>query len=199
MAVRSNRDIPETSGPALASQAVFRSALDAIAHPGRIVELSAVPEAVGPANPVALALLLALADSDTPLWLDPAARDSALPDHLRFRCGCPLVDEPAAAVFALATGPRACPLLTAFAPGTPEYPDRSATLILQVADLSATAGTTLSGPGIETEASLAAAPLPAGFWAQVAANNARFPLGIDIFLAADRRIAALPRSVSVEA
>ncbi len=189
---------PGAADLATVSQAVFRSALDAIAHPGKIVALSAVPEAIGCANPAAVALLMALADSDTPLWIDPTARTTALPDHLRFHCGCPVVDDPALAAFALATDPATCPPLSDFPVGTPEYPDRSATLILQVDQLSAGRGVRLTGPGIETQTSLAASALPPDFWAQVAANNALFPLGIDIFLADDRRIVALPRSVSVE-
>lgn len=190
---------PRSDDPAIVAQRVFRGALDAIAHPGRVVELPAVHAGIGAAAPAALALLMALADSDTPVWLEPAARDGALADHLRFHCGCPIVDAPAAAAFALVADPTGCPPLDAFAAGTPEYPDRSTTLVLQLSVLAADAGVRLTGPGIETAARLDAAPLPAGFWRAVAENNARFPLGIDIFLAADCRIAALPRSVTLEA
>jgi alpha-D-ribose 1-methylphosphonate 5-triphosphate synthase subunit PhnH len=184
--------------PVLAAQSAFRAALDAIAHPGSIVELPSAPDPIGAAAPATLALLLSLADGDTPVWLDPAARSDGLPDHLRFHCGCPIVDDPARSAFALIVDAASCPPFDAFDPGTPEFPDRSTTLILQVAALSGDRGARLSGPGIESVARLDAAPLPADFWAWVAANNAGFPLGVDIFLAAERQVAALPRSVTVE-
>ncbi len=62
-----------------------------------------------------------------------------------------------------------------FAIGLPDYPDRSVTLIVEMAELSAE-GAVLRGPGIEREARLS---LP-----EVAAfqdNRALFPLGFDCF------------------
>lgn len=189
----------DTHSAAIAAQSAFRAALEAISRPGKIVDIPTVPARVGAASPAALALILALADGDTPVWLDAPARDGELADHLRFHCGCPVVDDPGRGAFALITDAAQAPLLHAFDPGTPEYPDRSATVILQVACLTSDAGVCLTGPGIETVAGLNAAPLPAGFWDQFVANGAGFPLGVDIFLVEGGRIAALPRSVSVEA
>jgi alpha-D-ribose 1-methylphosphonate 5-triphosphate synthase subunit PhnH len=39
--------------------------------------------------------------------------------------------------------------------------------------------------------------LPADFAAQWAANRARFPLGVDMIVVADARLAALPRSTTI--
>lgn len=184
--------------PVLAAQSAFRAALDAIAHPGTVVDLPMAPDPIGAAAPATLALLLTLADSDTPVWLDPAAQADGLPDHLRFHCGCPIVDDPAHGTFGLVLDASTCPPFDAFDPGTPEYPDRSSTLILQVARLVNGRGARLSGPGIENVSQIDAAPLPPDFWCRIAANNAGYPLGIDIFLTAGRQVAALPRSVAVE-
>jgi alpha-D-ribose 1-methylphosphonate 5-triphosphate synthase subunit PhnH len=74
--------------------------------------------------------------------------------------------------------------------GTPEYPDRSATLVVEVDEMGQ--GHQLTGPGIETEAWLTV-PDPHFF----RANRARFPLGLDVFLACGDRLAALPRTVRV--
>ena len=56
--------------------------------------------------------------------------------------------EPQQAAFALVTDVAAMPLVTAFNAGTPEYPDRSATLFVQVDALANTGGVHLSGPGL---------------------------------------------------
>jgi alpha-D-ribose 1-methylphosphonate 5-triphosphate synthase subunit PhnH len=82
--------------------------------------------------------------------------------------------------------------LAGFPLGTPEYPDRSATLIVDLPALSAT-GARLTGPGIRDTAALSL-PDPAAF----AANGAGFPLGLDFILCAGDRLAGLPRTTRVE-
>jgi alpha-D-ribose 1-methylphosphonate 5-triphosphate synthase subunit PhnH len=77
--------------------------------------------------------------------------------------------------------------LDAYAVGTPDYPDRSATLIVEVAALTNT-GATLTGPGIAQTATLS---LPDGL---LAARVARYPLGIDFYFTCGDCIAALPRT-----
>jgi alpha-D-ribose 1-methylphosphonate 5-triphosphate synthase subunit PhnH len=68
-----------------------------------------------------------LCDFLTPVWLDPPLADSArVAAFARFRTGSWLAASPAEAAFAvIADGARMLEL-TAFAQGTPEYPDRSA-------------------------------------------------------------------------
>ena len=90
------------------------------------------------------------------------------------------------------------PPLSAFDAGTDERPDRSATLIVQVSGLASGSGRRLSGPGIDGEARLEVNGAPPGFWDAVRANAARFPRGVDLFLCAGDRIAALPRTTRVE-
>ena len=81
--------------------------------------------------------------------------------------------------------------------GTLEYPDRSTTLIVQVETLDDTGSWRLTGPGIAGEAYLSAKPLPADFLMRLAENHRLFPRGIDLFLVAGDRIAALPRTTIV--
>jgi alpha-D-ribose 1-methylphosphonate 5-triphosphate synthase subunit PhnH len=185
--------------PTLAAQATFRCLLEAIAHPGRIVaapsRLPAPPAPLfGPAYGVALTLL----DFETPLWLDPELATPAVVESLRLQCGCPIVPQ-ANASFALLAGCGSS--LAAFDQGTPEYPDRSATLIWQVASLQAERGVLLSGPGIRTSTPLQVGGLPADFWAQWGVNHGQFPLGVDVVFVTGDRLAALPRSTaaSIEA
>lgn len=184
---------PGFAEPVPAAQSCFRALLEAMSRPGLIQALAALPEAPTPLAPAAAAVLLTLADADTPVWTDagPAA------EHwIRFHAGCPLVADPAAAAFLLATG--APPGLALLEAGTEEEPHRSATLILQVTGLEPGAGWTLRGPGIRDTHRLHAAGLPAGFAAAWTANAACFPRGVDLVLCAGDRLAALPRTTRIE-
>jgi alpha-D-ribose 1-methylphosphonate 5-triphosphate synthase subunit PhnH len=190
---------PGLADPVLDSQRIFRGVLDAMSHPGRIVALAVEDAASGPLHPAAEAVCLALVDFETPLWLDATGRTADVTAHLRFHCGCPIVDEPVHARFAVVADPMRMPELEHFDPGTDEYPDRSATVIVQAWALSAGTGRRLTGPGIESEARLDALGLPERFWASLRANHARFPRGIDVLITAGSRLAALPRTTRVEA
>ncbi|WP_349760104.1 phosphonate C-P lyase system protein PhnH [Rhodovulum sp.] len=97
-----------------------------------------------------------------------------------------------AAMFAIGTWDALHPL-DRFAIGTPDYPDRAATLIVET-DRLTPSGARLTGPGIKGAAHLS---LPET--APLQANHARFPLGFDTFLTCGDRLAGLPRSTCVEA
>lgn len=182
--------------PVRQSQAMFRSAMWALATPGKAIEAPVRLDAPKPLGPVAAALVLTLADFETSFWLDPQL--AAAPDvaaFLRFHTGAKLVDDPAAAQFAVIADPAALPPFSAFPHGTAEYPDRSTTLILQVDTLSGGAPLILAGPGIEGTATIAPSPMPADFAARLAENRQRFPQGVDLFLVTETTLAGLPRSV----
>jgi alpha-D-ribose 1-methylphosphonate 5-triphosphate synthase subunit PhnH len=189
---------PGLADPVLDGQRVFRAVLEAMSEPGRVVTLPTALPAPGPLQPATVALVLALVDLETPLWLDGPARTPEVLAHLRFHCGCPIVDEAAQARFAVVVEPESMPPLEMFDPGSAEYPDRSATVIVQVADLAAGSGRCLTGPGIATEARLHAPGLPKRFWESLPANRARFPRGVDVILTAGTTVAALPRTTRAE-
>jgi alpha-D-ribose 1-methylphosphonate 5-triphosphate synthase subunit PhnH len=173
----------------VASARAFRAVLDALARPGRIARLEgARPPA--PLSPAAGVLLLTLADATTPVHLAPSHDAADLRGWLAFHCGCPLVEAPKA-VFALGDWAALLPT-DRFAAGTPDYPDRSATLIVEVAALEPP-NARLTGPGI-CGAALLRLPDPDLF----RANRSRYPLGFDSFLTCGDRIAGLPRSTRVE-
>lgn len=81
-------------------------------------------------------------------------------------------------------------------PGMHEYPDRSATLVLQVQGFRRM-DAVLSGPGIKGKLHFGAEGLVQPFWTEMTENQARFPVGVDVILVASRSIAALPRSTAV--
>ena len=134
------------------SQAVFRIAMEAMARPGKILHLSAGLTPPAPLSATAAALLLTLCDFETPVWLDPALAESeAVAQFIRFHTGARLVAAPVDAAYAAICDAARVPPLASFAQGTPEYPDRSATLVLQVRELRP-AGWKLEGPGINGHA-----------------------------------------------
>jgi len=178
--------------PVLDAQAAFRAVLEAMSRPGRVLRTGSGLSPPAPLNQAAAAVLLTLADADTPLWLDAGADAEA---WLRFHCGAPVVAEAGAATFALATG--APPALAALDQGTEEEPQRGATLVMQVAALEDGEGWRLTGPGIEREHRLRVTGAPEGFLAAWAANRTAFPCGVDVVLCAGDRLAALPRTVMI--
>ena len=183
--------------PALDAQATFRCLLEAIAHPGRIV--NAPPGLPAPPAPLvapAYAAALTLLDFETPLWVDPSLAKPAVIDSLRLHCGCPIVAQQEAR-FALLAGSGAP--LAAFDRGTPEYPDRSATLIWQVDELADERGVRLAGPGIRTSTRLHVGGVAADFWAVWGMSHRQFPLGVDVVFVTTDGLAALPRSIEVQA
>ena len=189
---------PAFADPVRASQAVFRCVMDAMARPGAIVAAGGVARAPQPLGLAAAAVALTLIDYETPAWLDPALKRSPeVAAWLRFYTGAPLTDDPHQAAFAFIADPPRMPPFEAFCQGSMEYPDRAATLVLQVERLSDNAGFCLSGPGIRGSRALSAAPLPADFAARMRANHALFPRGLDIILASGTMVTALPRSVHV--
>ena len=179
----------------LADQAVFRAVMDAMAHPGRINPLAALPaDWPAPLNAGAAAVALCLADFETPVWLDEPARNGEAAAWLRFHTGAHVTDDPREAAFAFVTDMPRAPDFQAFALGSLDYPDRSTTFVLQVEGFGAGAARTLTGPGIKDTAAFAVSPLPDDFDARLAANRAMAPRGVDLIFVSSSAVAALPRS-----
>ena len=181
--------------PVFDSQRNFRELLQAMARPAasRVVPVPAAAPA--PVLPATMAVLLTLCDADTALWLQQPNEQVA--SHLRFHAGVRLVQEPAEADFALITESSSMPALTRFAHGDLRYPDRSATLIVQVDGFHENDGWRFAGPGIRDVEQLAIEGLPAGFWQQRAAMSAQLPLGVDLIFISGERMVALPRTTRV--
>jgi alpha-D-ribose 1-methylphosphonate 5-triphosphate synthase subunit PhnH len=185
--------------PVFNAQTVFRAVMDAMARPGTILSLPGLARPPSLLSVAAGAIILALCDNDTPLWLDPALQASAaVKSWLGFHTGAPLANTPADAHFALIASPAEMMALDGFSQGTQDYPDRSTTLILQVSDLTSGAPLLLAGPGIEASATIAPAQTPRHFVEQWKQNNQRFPRGIDIILAAPNGLACLPRTTRIK-
>ncbi|MCA0305733.1 MAG: phosphonate C-P lyase system protein PhnH [Proteobacteria bacterium] len=189
---------PGLADPVHDSQRVFRAVLDATSNPGRIVTLPLAAVGPGTISLAATAALLTLADRDTPVWLAPGIDTDALRDFLRFHAGCPIAPGRAGATFGVATA-ASLDSFDGFEIGTDTYPDRAATVLVEVPALEGGPGTTWRGPGIETARTVAIAGLPDGFWSEWAANHALFPCGLDLLFTSGNRLCGLPRGIAVEA
>ena len=187
---------PGLADPAHDAQRLFRAVLEGFSHPGRIVTLPQPPAGVGPLSAAATAFVLTLVDRDTPLWLAPTFDTDAVRDFVRFHTGAPIVADEAEALFAVLSPDHA--RLDSFAVGSDPYPDRSATLIVEVPSLSTGPERFLRGPGIQSRATTRIDGLPDSFWSAWAANNALFPCGVDVVFTARSELLALPRSIAMD-
>lgn len=181
------------------AQSTFSSIMQAMARPGSIQSvshLSATPDFMLKTTG---AVLLTLADYDSPLWFDdPMLGDADVVNWTRFHTGAPLTKGRSNAAFAVVSQLQDGLEFSDFHQGDPEYPDRSTTLIVQVDRLSNQKGWQLTGPGIKESQQLEAAPLSTAFLSQWEHNRGLFPLGIDVILCAPDAIACLPRTVKIE-
>ncbi len=181
------------SDPSRKAADTFRQVLEALARPGSIHTLPdpAAPEVLSPA---AAAVLLALADPETPLSLPARLLHGEAADWLRFHCNAPFEENPARAVFAVGGWDDLMPL-EQWSQGTAEYPDRSATLIVEV-DAFEGPHVELSGPGIAGTTGIEL-HLPGSTMSAIRSNNSRFPLGVDLIVTSGNRCLGLPRSTRI--
>src|SRR5262245_61077710 len=184
----------------LAAQSVFRAVMNAMARPGTIHALQEADAAPAPMTTTMAAVARTLFDHDTLVWLDAPLADHPDPAHwLRFHTGARVTATAGEANFALIADPERMPSFDAFHLGTPEYPDRSTTIILQVKSLVHGMPLVLAGPGIRGTQRFCASPVPADLPSRLAINRGLFPRGVDLLLVADGAAAALPRSIRVTA
>ena len=94
--------------------------------------------------------------------------------------GASLTSVKADARFAFVEAGTPVPSLTQFSLGTQEYPDRSTTLVIEVAALDGGQPLQLTGPGIRDTATITPKGLPETFLRQWSDNREIFPRGVDV-------------------
>ncbi|MEO9459811.1 MAG: phosphonate C-P lyase system protein PhnH [Lentilitoribacter sp.] len=167
----------------------FRKIMNVMAKPGTIENL-AVATPPAPLSAAAGSLLLTLCDAQTPIYLSEKFDNADVKAWITFHCNSPFSDAKDC-MFALGAWDQLQPLHN-FPIGTPEYPDRSTTMIVEMDELSQT-GAVLSGPGIKEVGSLS---LPETLAFEK--NALLFPLGHDFYFTCGEQIAALPRTTKVQ-
>ncbi|MDF7761577.1 phosphonate C-P lyase system protein PhnH [Kosakonia cowanii] len=191
-----------TLQPAFASavhdaQHTFRRLLKALSEPGVIVALPQLKQSWPPLNPATTSVLLALANSDTPLWIANALGNDLLRQNLRLHTQAPLLDTPQQALFAIADSSLNHQQLSALPVDQPLNAESSATLILQLPALSGGRMLRLTGPGIQEERMIAPL-LPECITDELTDRPHSFPSGIDVILTCGERMLAIPRTILVE-
>jgi len=183
------------SDVAVDSAHAFRSIMQAMARPGRVMPIGEGVEAPEPMLASAAAVALTLCDFQTPLWLAPELRTERVIHYLRFHTGAPITEDPGKALFLFAVAGDHLPAHDLLLQGTHEYPDRSATMVIQTESF-APGHVELSGPGIRGVERFGVTGLGVGFWAAMRQNHERFPVGVDVIFTAPKIVAALPRSTA---
>lgn len=181
--------------PVAEAQATFRAAMQALANPGQPVAFRSQLDTEAPLLANAAALGLALLDFEVTFHLAPSLSAGAVAAYFRFHTGASETKTARDAAFAFLDLGKDALRLADYAQGTPDYPDRSTTLI--ALSTSAETGMAIAGPGIKAVGELGVAPLPADFVAQWAANRAGFPLGVDILFVTEEGFIGLPRSTRI--
>ncbi|MCG9097257.1 phosphonate C-P lyase system protein PhnH [Laribacter hongkongensis] len=183
---------PQFDNPVHDAQQVFRTLLAAMAEPLLPRALPVLPpESPADLHPATAAALLTLLDGDVSLAADLAP---ATADWLRFHTGVRLTGRPEEADFVLVHQGCALPSLAGLRQGEPAYPDRSATLLVEVAGFAARGPIEGSGPGLARPRRSSDCGLPREFWLARQQAEARFPLGVDLLLFSAGEVMALPRS-----
>lgn len=182
--------------PVLETQVSFRSILRAMTRPGDVARLEATAELPDELPAAAAIAVLTLCDHETPLWL-PQDQQGSWGGWATFHTGARLTSDCKQAAFAIVPAGENMLMPTAFATGDDRYPDRSTTVIVPCTALTGGRPLVLTGPGIETSATLSPRDLPDAFWSDMLENHALYPCGIDLMLAAGDAIVCLPRSTRI--
>ncbi|WP_137133154.1 phosphonate C-P lyase system protein PhnH [Rhizobium sp. FKY42] len=191
--------LPGFADPVFDAQAVFRAAMDALARPGTIQQIGCPLTPPKGLCAASAALMLTLCDYDTPVYLSAALAQGVVPGWLGFHAGAKITSDKSTCAFAFFEKGSTLPAFGHFSQGTQDYPDRSTTIILEVASLEGGARLSLSGPGINGATEIAPLGLPATFLDQWRVNRALFPRGIDLILTCSNRLIGLPRTVNIKA
>lgn len=190
--------LPAWDDPVHDAQLAFRCVLKALSEPGVIQTLPMALQAPAPLDKATAAVCLSLMDFETPVWLADDVASDAVRAYLRFHCGLPLVKEPSQAAFAVLRAPLTIFSLEDFAQGSMAYPDKSATLLIQVSDLDHGPARVISGPGIRDKAAFCVSDLPEDFVSRWQHNHLMFPMGVDVIFCCGNAVLGLPRTTRLQ-
>ncbi len=167
-------------------QAAFRCVVEAFSRPGQI---STLPECQ---HNAAIAVLATLVDGESSLADPHQQLDNSHWLRLQIKPTAPEL-----AAFILCQGTR--PVDFEPCQGTLASPEQGATLVLALTALNGGDTTyQLTGPGIETAVHIAPQGLDISWFKQRSGWNSAFPLGVDMLLATEAGILALPRTTQIK-
>ena len=183
--------------PVIEAQSIFRQLMDAMAHPATIARVNTTVQAPDSLPIAQAAIALTLLDHETPAWLAPSVAQDAVRAWVTFHTGVALTEVMSDARFAFLGKSDPLPDFIGFELGSPDYPDRSATLIVEVEALEGGPPLHALGPGIDGSRTVSPRGLPPDFVRRWMANHASYPRGLDLILTADRHFMCMPRTTSL--
>lgn len=133
--------------PVQDAQRCFRTILSALSQPGTVgcLDNIALHQPPDRWSKSAWAVAMTLLDSDTRVWLSPSLATTVAHASLQFHTSCNMTKNPAEADFAFVGHPGEQPDWSSLRQGEPEFPDLSATIILQVPGVTVVEPSELSG------------------------------------------------------
>jgi len=181
------------------AQIHFRILLNAMAHPGTIYAFQKME--LTPPNNINLASVcigFALMNADVSFAVQNE-HEVEIAHYLALNTGATIVTL-AQTDYLFTTGNASPSSITSLKTGTLSYPENSATLIIDVNQLSSSPtinalAIELSGPGIENTTTLYITGLSSTLLEAIQEQNTEFPLGLDIMLTdQNNQLACIPRS-----
>ena len=184
------------------SQRIFRTVMDSFSRPGLRFDMSAIVQASpGEDASVAGTLLLALMESASTLYVSKSLLTTQWPSFLKFHTGCVLSQDCSQAQFIWIHQMQDLPSLKNCALGSPEFPDQSSTVIIDVEAIHLPStpgdGKVWSGPGIKEPITVDIMGLPKAFWLERQSLQNLYPCGVDIIFCTPSQIVSLPRSTHI--
>ena len=177
------------------AQKVFRLVLEAMANPGRLVDLAAPAGKMFGEEPALLALAMTFLDNEVSFW---AGDDGALSGQISQLTLCRKADISEADFLFLTDGEQLEQAVQNAKCGSLRDPHKSATLIVRT-EILGSEFIALSGPGIRDLAELAASPDVVRALLLRKKQAYEYPQGIDfLFIDSQHRLMALPRLVGKE-
>jgi len=184
------------------AQIHFRILLNALAHPGSIYDFPKME--LTPPNNIHLASIcigFALMNADVSFAVQNE-NEVEIAHYLALNTGASIATlEQADYLFT--TGNTDPSSITSLKTGTLSYPENSATLIIDVNQLSSSPAINalaieLSGPGIENTTTVYVNGLSSTLLEAIQEQNTEFPLGLDIMLTDNHnQLACIPRSSTI--
>lgn len=184
---------PGFKNPVYDAQQTFRALLAALSRPGTRQNITIDLQPPVDLNLACAAACLTLFDLEIKVWLSPQFSNEVKP-WLLFHTGCQWTDEISQADFAVFPHIEACENLDRAHLGTPETPETSTTVLIQVSEFQGTE-ITLKGPGILDRLDLNF--LTPSFW-QKWQSLQNYPLGIDGYFFTTHQVIGIPRTTEVK-
>lgn len=170
------------------SSIAFRSLVNATSYPGRTFQTNKIDKP-GILSNAAATILITLCDNESNVYLSKEYDTDEVRDWLIFNTSASISNKQNAD-FVIGPWESLLPL-NEFKIGVPEYPERSATLIIEGSKYKKVK-CNINGPGIKNKLDIDL-PNPE----LLIENNNLYPLGLDFYFTMDLEILSIPRSTKI--